>query len=133
MPTGKAVAAGAGVAGGTVTGGRVPPGAEAVLVSEGMSVEVASTEGVSLCGVLLGGGAALGANGVAVLGAGAQTLAVAVTIAMAVADGRAGPAVAVTSTGVGALGVEVPTTQPAHKSVAAKIRLPSLRRSISSL
>ena len=115
----------------------VLPGAAPVLVSEGIGVDVArAAGGVSLGDGLLGGSVALGASGVTVGGSGAQTLGVAVTIAMAVAEGGAavgGTTVAVTSAGVGGLGVSVPTTQPAHKTVAARMRLPSRRRSIPLL
>ena len=137
IPTGKAVAAGGEVTVGTVAGDGVWLGAAAVLVSDGMNVEVArAAEGVSLGGGLLGSGVTLGTSGVFVLGAGAHTLGVAVTIAMAVADGGTGVAgadVDVTSAGVGGLGVSVPTTQPVHKTTDAKIKLPSRRRSMASL
>jgi hypothetical protein len=136
MPTGKAVAAG-GEVGGAVAGGGVALGAATVLVSEAISVEVARAgRGVSLGGGLLGGGVPLAASGVGVAEAGAQTLGVAVKIAMAVADGAAdvaGAAVAVMSAGVGVRGASVPTIQPEHTSAAIRSRLPSLRRSISSL
>ena len=131
IPTGKAVAGGA-VAGGTVAAGGVSLGAGAVLVSEAIGVEVTGADR----GVSLGDEVALGAGGVEVAGGGAQRLGVAVTIAMAVADGGTavtGNAVAVTSADVGGLGVSVATTQPAHANTVINNRLPSRRRSMPPL
>src|SRR5689334_17128298 len=135
MPTGKAVAAGGNV-GGTVAA-SVAPGAGPVLVSEAISVEVAGAgKAVPVGGGLLGASVALGAGEVSVAEAGAQILAVAVTIAIAVADGAArvaGGAVAVMSAEVGGFGVSVATTQAEHSTATISDNQPGCRRPMLSL